>query len=171
MTEEKYKEIASFLSDRKLTDLKTLDKAYQEIDTMKEISTEGKNNYLLMSEILDELQKERVIKERHIWRFIKNLTDDELEDFQVALEKQLENTKAYKKELEEELAEYGIDAEDLIGEKKKSNSWLSAIYLFLALMWLVAISLNIKSLFIGSLLSIIPAGFLKKGHELLKESL
>ena len=171
MTKDKYKEIAIFLSDRNLTDLKTLDKAYQEIDTIKEISTDGKNNYLLMSEILDALQKERVIKERHIWRFIKNLTNEELDGFQAALENQLEDKKAYKEELEKELAEYDIDGQDLIDKERQSNSWRSVVYLFLALMWLVAISLNIKSLFIGSLLSIIPAGFLKKSHKLLKESL
>lgn len=171
MTEEKYKEIASFLSDRNLTDFDTLYKAYKEIDSIKEISTNDKDKYLVISEVLDALQKERVIKERNIWKFIKNLTDEELEDFQVALEKQLEDAKAYKKELEDELAGYGIDAEDLVEEKKKSSRWWSVIYLFLALMWMITIPLNTEDIFIGALLSIIPAGFLRKSHEYLKESL
>jgi len=56
-------------------------------------------------------------------------------------------------------------------KEKEINNWISYIYLFITIMWIVSLAININNIFLAIIFCIIPAIFLKKSMLYLKKSL
>lgn len=112
-----------------------------------------KDEYKELIEFLPEnklLNKEELVKEQDVRAFMDRLDDNETNKFHDAMMKELEDyeTKADEK-FERDLVNLGL--------------YISG---FMALVWLIIISVNVKSIVVAIILSIFPAHHMKKASEL-----
>ena len=150
MQKDEYKELIGLLSEKKLLSEEDLDEAYNEIISIKEMDTKNKNNYIIMIQIIEELQKEGLIKEQDVRDFMNRLNDNETNEFHNATMQDLED--------------YEMKAD----EKFERNLVNLGLYIsgFMTVIWLIIISVNVKSIVGAIILSAFPAYHMKKASEL-----
>lgn len=151
MEKEDYKEVTEMLSNKELLSEEELDKVYEDIKTIKEMDVEGENKYITMAKIINELEKERLIKEKDIMDFLNKLSKDELDEFNDAVL--------------DELDEYEIEDDDDI--EIISFGFRIHLSMIMATVWLIFIASSVNNLFTAMALSVFPAYFMKRANEMI----